>query len=352
NRAGRGPTVMAVPPPDAGRVAAEETAVVAVAVVAAAVAAAGAGAEGMDVFISYSHKDREWKDRVVSFLEGLRRQGYLEYRTWSDEEIRPGQDWPAVIHQAIERAHVAILLLSADFLASEFINETEIVALLDRREAGYLDIVPVVARPCPWQLVKWLAQIQLHPADATPLSGCEPHAIEAHLTDLALEVNRLVGHSSIEVAEAAPDLELERGFKAAGAAPPPANADAASPASYQFLDEGAVMALVAEREGHAALDTLPLFRTRSQRTWLVATRGAVHCVLDSRVTRDGQRQYQWREAVDINTRVRVREQSRSARSGLVDLGRRQNWLYSHRLHGDAVALESSLRQFVDRAARA
>ncbi|MEO0424708.1 MAG: toll/interleukin-1 receptor domain-containing protein [Pseudomonadota bacterium] len=318
----------------------------------------------MDVFISYSHKDREWKDRSVTFLEGLRRQGYLNYRTWSDEEIRPGQDWPEVIRNAIDQAKVAILLLSADFLASEFINETEIVALLERREAGHLDIVPVVVRPCPWQLIDWLAKIQLHPADATPLSGCQAHEIEAHLTDLALEVNRLVGHSpesASEVSEVAELDELvERSLASAGAGagtttPTPAAPPVATPASagaYTFLDEQEVRSLVAERAGAAPLDALKIFHTRSQRTWLLATPGAVHCVLDSRKTRDTDRLYQWREAVDANTRVRVREKSRSSRSGLVDVGHRQNWLYSHSQHPDPDALARAVGDLVALAVRA
>ncbi|MEM9387444.1 MAG: toll/interleukin-1 receptor domain-containing protein [Pseudomonadota bacterium] len=313
----------------------------------------------MDVFISYSHKDREWKDRIVSFLEGLRRQGYLEYRTWSDEEIRPGQEWPAVIRHAIDRAKVAILLLSADFLASEFINETEIEALLKRREEGHLDLVPVVARPCPWQLIDWLAKIQLHPAGATPLSGCEPHEIEEHLTDLALEVNRLMGHAAAGASEVLTesDVVTERGPSAdahrgpgAPATPPPTAAQAPAPETYRFLGEDEVKSLVAKRAGRDSLDGLLIFRTQSQRTWLVATPGTVHCVLDSQKTSDSDRLYQWQEAVDANTRVRVREQSRSSRSGLVDVGRRQNWLYSHREHPSPVELERQVRRLVARAA--
>lgn len=303
----------------------------------------------MDVFISYSHKDREWKDRVVTFLEGLRRQGYLEYRTWSDDQIRPGQEWPEVIREAIEQAKVAILLLSADFLASEFINETEVVALLERREAGHLDIVPVVARPCPWQLIDWLAKIQLHPAGATPLSGCEPHEIEAHLTDLALEVNRLVGHSPESASEVLSESDdvAERSLASPAATPPaPARKTSASPATYAFLEEQDVRSLVTERAGAASLDALKLFHTRSQRTWLVATPGAVHCVLDSRKTRDTGRLYQWREPVDANTPVRVREKSRSSRSGLVDVGHRQNWLYSHSQHPNPDALAQAVLDLV------
>src|SRR5215813_1555668 len=71
------------------------------------------------IFISYSHKDEEWKDRLVTQLGVLARQGMLEI--WDDRKIQVGADWRSEIANAIQKAKVAILLISANSLTSAFI---------------------------------------------------------------------------------------------------------------------------------------------------------------------------------------------------------------------------------------
>jgi len=102
---------------------------------------------GPSVFISYSHKDEAWKDRLVPHLRVLQPEELLD--TWDDRRIGAGANWYEAIQQAIERASVAILLISADFLTSKFILEQEVPRLLERRQTEGLHIVPVIVRPCP-----------------------------------------------------------------------------------------------------------------------------------------------------------------------------------------------------------
>ena len=73
------------------------------------------------VFISYSHKDEQWKDRLVTQLGVLQQQGYLD--VWDDRRIEAGTDWFKEIEDAIHVASVAILMISANFLHSNFILE-------------------------------------------------------------------------------------------------------------------------------------------------------------------------------------------------------------------------------------
>jgi hypothetical protein len=80
------------------------------------------------VFLSYSHKDEVWKDRLKAHL------GVLELDAWDDRHIQGGAEWFKEIKEAMARAaSVAILLISADFLSSEFILREEIPTLLERR---------------------------------------------------------------------------------------------------------------------------------------------------------------------------------------------------------------------------
>jgi tetratricopeptide (TPR) repeat protein len=138
------------------------------------------------VFISYSHKDEGWKDRVVAHLTTLKAEVSLDI--WEDRRIGAGADWLREIQAAMDRAVVAVLLVSADFLNSRFITETEIPHLLKRRREEGLRIVPLFVRPCAWQTVDWIEATQGRPKDAKPLSECRKSQAERFLTDLALEI--------------------------------------------------------------------------------------------------------------------------------------------------------------------
>src|SRR5687768_8381927 len=71
------------------------------------------------VFVSYSHKDGKWLERLQVHLKPLIREGAITL--WEDSQIAAGEDWRAVIRAELSSARVAILLISADFLASDFI---------------------------------------------------------------------------------------------------------------------------------------------------------------------------------------------------------------------------------------
>jgi hypothetical protein len=85
----------------------------------------------LTVFISYSHKDEPWKDRLSPHLKMLQQAGHLE--VWDDRQIDYGAEWYDRIKQVMERAAVSICLISADYLASDFCVKEEIPYLLERR---------------------------------------------------------------------------------------------------------------------------------------------------------------------------------------------------------------------------
>jgi nucleoside phosphorylase len=150
----------------------------------------GGGMPHPTVFISYSHKDEEWKDRLVTHLGVLQQQGLLE--VWDDRRIGAGEDWQPEIEKAIAAARVAILLISANFLTSKFILGEEVPRLLERRSKEGLRVFPVIVKPCAWQQVKWLARMQARPKDGKPLSGGSDYQIDADLAAIAAEVHRLL----------------------------------------------------------------------------------------------------------------------------------------------------------------
>src|SRR3954454_8434119 len=93
------------------------------------------------VFISYSHADKEWLERLQRHLKPLVQEGL---DCWDDTHIRPGDDWKQEIRTALETAQVAVLLISADFFASDFIDENELPPLHDAAKARGVRILPLI----------------------------------------------------------------------------------------------------------------------------------------------------------------------------------------------------------------
>jgi hypothetical protein len=86
------------------------------------------------LFISYSHQDSEWLDRLRQNLSVLEQQGLID--VWDDGELKPGEKWAPQIEQALARCVGAVLLVSPDFLASSFITGVELPSLLSAAERG------------------------------------------------------------------------------------------------------------------------------------------------------------------------------------------------------------------------
>jgi len=115
------------------------------------------------IFISYSHKDEKWKDRLRPHLGVLEQQDRITI--WDDRRIDAGAKWYNEIQQAMERAAVAVCLISSDYLASDFCVKEEIPYLLERCEQAGMVLIPLLVRPCLWKAVPWLKEIQMIPRD-------------------------------------------------------------------------------------------------------------------------------------------------------------------------------------------
>lgn len=123
--------------------------------------------EPLNVFISYSHKDEEFKDELVTMLAGLERRGVID--AWQDRRIEEGDEWYQEIQNAINNCDLGVLLISSNFIASRFIQDDELPKLLRRRMEGGLRIIPVIVRQCLWQSEPVLKDLLALPRDGTPV---------------------------------------------------------------------------------------------------------------------------------------------------------------------------------------
>lgn len=119
------------------------------------------------VFISYSHRDKNWLERLQVHLKPLERMGVFE--RWDDTRIQPGAKWLEAINQALTEAKVAVLLVSADFLASDFIVNDELPPLLAAAERNGTVILPVIVSPSQFEQTPNLSCFQAVNPPSQPL---------------------------------------------------------------------------------------------------------------------------------------------------------------------------------------
>ena len=154
------------------------------------------------VFISYSHRDAAWLDRLQVYLAPFERQGQV--RRWDDTLIAPGERWAQEINEALARAKVAVLLVSAQFLASDFIARVELPRLLGAAEDQGVTILPLVLDWCNFERMPELAQFQSINPPSQPLEAMSEIDGKAMLAKLAAAVaDALQGTGGETVSEAA-----------------------------------------------------------------------------------------------------------------------------------------------------
>lgn len=140
------------------------------------------------LFISYAHKDEKWRVELETHLSMLKRQGILEI--WHDRRIVAGEEVAQVISENLEAADIILLMVSPDFLASDYCHNIEMQRAMERHEKKEARVLPVILRPCDWHNTSF-GKLLAMPTDGKPVSKF-PDKDDAFL-EVVQAIKRLVG---------------------------------------------------------------------------------------------------------------------------------------------------------------
>ncbi|GEM_PF-3535498 len=148
--------------------------------------------ETVNVFIAYSRKDEEIKDRLKTALKVLQRVGYID-SIWDDSAIEAGSEWEKAIHNQLDSADIILLLVSHDFLASDYCFGTEMSKALKAHEEEKSKVIPIIVRHCSWDITE-LKKLQALPDNGKPIvdkwdtESIPYHQIERSLMAIAMNI--------------------------------------------------------------------------------------------------------------------------------------------------------------------
>ena len=115
------------------------------------------------VFISYSHQDEQYRAELDKHMALLKREQLVD--VWSDHCIRPGEEFDPAIAAALEDSDLILLLISADFMHSDYCSTVEMTRAMERHAEGTARVVPIILRPCDWHSAPF-GRIKALPTDA------------------------------------------------------------------------------------------------------------------------------------------------------------------------------------------
>ena len=122
--------------------------------------------ELVKLFISYCHTDEKLREQLDKHLAPLKGQNVIE--AWHDRQIGAGDEWATQISEHLKNADIILLLVSPDFIASDYCWDIELSCAMDRHAANEACVIPVILREVDWQGAPF-GKLQALPKDAKPI---------------------------------------------------------------------------------------------------------------------------------------------------------------------------------------
>jgi hypothetical protein len=143
------------------------------------------------VFFSYSTLDEKWFNKLQAKLQPMLRGGIT---VWSDKRVKTGSLWRDEIKESLQDARVAILLVSPNYLASDFIQNSELPDLLKAAEERNLKILWIPIEPCLYQ-TSAISSYQAVYNPALPLAMLAPEALDVAIVDICSSIVQAINHN-------------------------------------------------------------------------------------------------------------------------------------------------------------
>jgi len=151
--------------------------------------------EPIDIFLSYSHKDEKFRAELEKHLASLKREGFI--KPWHDRKITPGNEWASEIDSHINKAKIILLLISADFIASEYCYDKEMNQAIERHKKNQTFVIPIILRPVDWNNTPF-AKFQALPKNAKPVTKWA-NPDDAYL-DIVNGIRRAIQNLQVDIA--------------------------------------------------------------------------------------------------------------------------------------------------------
>ena len=146
----------------------------------------------VEIFYSYAHEDEALRDELAMHLKILERRGLVE--SWHDRHITEGDDWKTRVDAALQAADLVLLLVSPDFIASDYIVGEEVTAAMQRHASGLTTVVPIIVRAVdtspPEEHILPFLKLQSLPTNMRPVTSW-PNRDEAW-TDVAKGLRQII----------------------------------------------------------------------------------------------------------------------------------------------------------------
>ena len=129
--------------------------------------------QSIEIFFAYSHKDKELRDELEHYLTHLKRPSEMrawQIKAWHDGEIRAGDDYAREILNHLSKAHIILLIISQDFIVSDYCYNTEMEEALKRHDKGQARVIPIIAREASWEDTP-IKNLQVLPEGAKPINS-------------------------------------------------------------------------------------------------------------------------------------------------------------------------------------
>src|SRR5258708_2677333 len=143
----------------------------------------------IEIFCCYARKDQPLLQELKVHLFPLQRQGIITL--WNDTDISPGANWEEEIEKHLNTAQIILLLVSPDFIASEYCYSKELQRAMKRHEVGEVHVIPIILRPVIWKNMLF-GHLEALPTDAKPITSCLWHNLDEALFDVAQGIEKLI----------------------------------------------------------------------------------------------------------------------------------------------------------------